>query len=49
MTSLSNGLSEKEAEEMALRMIEAAKLGHHTVDALYSAAFSGLGAKSANG
>jgi len=49
MTSLSNGLSDREAEEMALRMIEAAKLGHRNVDAFYAAALSGLGAKSANG
>jgi hypothetical protein len=47
MTHLSNGLSEKEAEDMALRMIDAAKQGHRNVDALYAAALSGFGAKSA--
>jgi hypothetical protein len=49
MAHLSNGLSERECEAVALRMIEAAKLGHRNVDALYAAALTGLGAKSANG
>jgi hypothetical protein len=43
MVHSSHSLSERECEVVALRMIEAAKLGHRDVHSLYAAALSDLG------